>query len=185
MSRADHPARGDADLRRRQVNRVLLLHRGGGAAVVPVDPSRALPEVEQFGFSVQVQETVSLVLHVALYAHGRGFRGAAVEAFVPRPDLQGQVPYEALHVYHHLRVWNGHSVRGTHVFKVRCEAGVVACEALAAEETLEGRCALLALVVRNLLVTAVAAAVSAAGRCLSDVFLFLDLILEFIEGHGW
>lgn len=176
MSRADHPARGEADLRRRQVSRAFLLQRGGA---VPVDPSRALPEVEQFRFPVQVQETVSLVPHVALYAQGRGLRGAAVEAFVPRPDLRGQVTHEALHVYHHLRVWDGHPVGCTHVLEVRCEAGVVACEAPAAEQTLEGRCALLALVVRDLLV---AAAASAAGRCLADVNLFLDLYVECIEG---
>ena len=178
MSRADHPARGEADLRRRQVSRAFLLQRGGGG-VVAVDPWRALPEVEQFGFPVQIQETVSLVPHVALYAQGRGLRGAAVEAFVPHPDLRGQVPHEALDVYHHLRVWDGHPVGCTHVLEVRCEAGVVACEAPAAEQTLEGRCALLALVVRDLLV---AAAAAAAGRCIADVNLFLDLYVEYVEG---
>ena len=69
----------------------------------------------------------------------------------------------------------------THVLEVRCEAGVVACKALATEQTLERPCALLALVVRDLLVAA-AAATSAAGRCLADVNLFLDLYLECIEG---
>lgn len=70
----------------------------------------------------------------------------------------------------------------THVLEIRCEAGVVACEALVAEQTLEGRYALLALVVRDLLVAAAAAAASIAGRCLADVNLFLDLYVECIEG---
>ena len=69
----------------------------------------------------------------------------------------------------------------THVLEVRCEAGVVACKALAAEQTLEGRCALLTLLVRDLLVAAAAAA-SAAGRCLADVNPFLDLYVECVEG---
>jgi hypothetical protein len=99
---------------------------------------------------------------------------------VPHPDLRGQVPHEALHVYHHLWVWDGHPVGYMHMLEVRCEAGVVACEALVAEQTLEGRCALLALVVRDLLVAAAAAA-SAAGRCLVDVNLFLELYVECIE----
>ena len=68
----------------------------------------------------------------------------------------------------------------THVLEVRCEAGVVACEVLAAEQTLGGRYALLALVVRDLLVAAAAAA--ASGRGLADVNLFLDLCVECIEG---
>ena len=101
---------------------------------------------------------------------------------MPRPDLRGQVPHEALHVYHHLRVGDKHPVGGTHVLEVGCEACVVICEALAAEQTLEGRCALLGLVFRDLLVAADAAAASAAGRYLADVNLFLDVYVEGIEG---
>ena len=67
----------------------------------------------------------------------------------------------------------------THVLEVSCEAGVISCEALAAEQTLEGRCALLVLVVRDLLV---AAAASATGICIADVNLFLYLYFEYIEG---
>ena len=117
---------------------------------------------------------------MVLYAQGRGLRGAAVEAFVPDPDLRGQVTHEALHVYHYLLVWGGHAVGCVHVLEVRCEAGVFACEIPAAEQTLEGRCTLLALVVRDLLV-ATAAADSAAGRCLANINLFLDLYVECIE----
>jgi hypothetical protein len=62
------------------------------------------------------------------------------------------------------------------VLEVHCEAGVVDCEALAAEQTLEGRCALIALVVRDFVVAA------AAGSFLADVNLFLDLFVECIEG---
>ena len=72
----------------------------------------------------------------------------------------------------------------THVLEVRCEAGVVACEAPAAEQTLEGRCALLALVVGDLLIAAAAAA-SVAGRWLADVNLFLGLYVKCIEGDRW
>ena len=100
---------------------------------------------------------------------------------MPDPDLRGQVTHEALHVYHHLQVWDEHPVGCAHVLEVRCEAGVVVCEVPAAEQTLEGRCALLALVVRDLLVATAAAAASVAGRCLADVNLFLDLYVECIE----
>ena len=112
-----------------------MLQRDGA---VPTDTLRAFPEVEQFRFPIQVQETVSLVSHVALYAQDRSFRGPAVEAFMPRPNHCGQVPHKALHVYHHLRVWDGHSVYLMHMLEVRCEADIVVCEALAAKQTLEG-----------------------------------------------
>jgi hypothetical protein len=76
---------------------------------------------------------MSLVPHVALYAHGRILHGGAVEAFVQHPGLRSQVPNETLQVYHHLWVWDGHPVACTHVLKVRCEAGVVTCEGLVTE----------------------------------------------------
>jgi hypothetical protein len=69
----------------------------------------------------------------------------------------------------------------THVLKVRGEAGVVSCEVPAAEETLEGRCALLILVVRDLLVTAAVAAVAGFNLFLNP---FLDLCVECIAGDG-
>lgn len=130
---------------------------------------------------------------MALYAQGRGLRGAAVEAFVPLPDLRGQVPHQALHVKHHLRVWDGHPVGCTHVFKVRCETGVVTGEALVAKQTLKGRRRFLVLGVRVLVVvtgTGTAAPspaspafpASPAGRRLADFNIFLSLCVEFSEG---
>lgn len=82
---------------------------------------------------------MSFVSHVALYAQGGGLQGAAIDAFMPYSDLHGQVSHEALHVYYHLWIRNGHPVHCAHVIEVRFEAGVVACEAPAAEQTLEGR----------------------------------------------
>ena len=130
MSRADYLARGKADLRPRQICRAVLFQRGGA---VFGRRWRPFPEVEEFWFSVEVQETVALVLHVALYAQGRGLCGAAVKAFVPFSDFSGQVPNEALQVYDFLWVWDEHPVGGVHVFEVFREAGVVCYETLVAE----------------------------------------------------
>ena len=100
-----------------------------------IDPPWALPEIEQFRFSVQIQEAVPFVSHVTLYTQRGGLRGAAVKAFMPSPDLGGQVTYEALHVCQRLRIWDEHPVDDTHVLEICCEARVVAGKHSAAEET--------------------------------------------------
>lgn len=86
---------------------------------------------------------MSLVSHVALDTGGRGFGGATVEAFMPHPDLGGQIPHKTLRVCHHIQIRNEQAVGCAHMFEVLCETGVVACEGLIAEQALEGRCVLL------------------------------------------